>query len=210
MPLDLWWCGPAKPSTISRSALLKMGLVDMFTLRVDHDIELRLVEQRHVDELQALIERNLDHLRVWMPWAHEPASRKDLEAWVRLSLQRHAEGNGSYAAIWHRHEIVGTLGLDIDQRQRSAEIGYWLDKDLQGLGIITRSVRAVIGACFADLGLHRVAILCAPANVRSCAVAQRLGFIEEGTLREAERIGDRYQDLVVYGMLAADWNEVAG
>jgi ribosomal-protein-serine acetyltransferase len=182
----------------------------VFTLRVDDEIELRLVEERHIDALQALIERNLVHLRSWMPWVHEGASREDLASWVRLSLQRHAEGGGFYAAIWHRREIAGTLGLEIDQRQRSAEIGYWLDRDLQGRGVITRSVRAVVGACFGELGLHRVEILCSPQNVRSRAVAERLGFLHEGTLKEAERIGDRYQDLAVFGMLTADWNRDAG
>ena len=177
----------------------------MFALTVDDEIELRLVEQRHVDALQTLIERNLDHLRPWMPWVHEDASRDGLASWVRLSLERHAAGNGFYAAIWHRTEIAGTIGLDVNQRQRSAEIGYWLDRDLQGGGLITRSVRALVGACFGDLGLHRVEILCSPENVRSCAVAERLGFVHEGILREAERIGDRYQDLAVYGMLSADW-----
>jgi ribosomal-protein-serine acetyltransferase len=177
----------------------------VFTLRVDDEIELRLVEERHIDALQAVIERNLDQLRRWMQWAQESASRDDLVSWVRLSLLRYAEGKGFYAAIWHRREIAGTLGLDIDQRERSAEIGYWLDKDLQGRGVITRSVRAVVGACFVELDLHRVEILCSTQNVRSCAVAQRLGFQQEGTLREAERIGDRYQDLAIYGMLASDW-----
>lgn len=177
----------------------------MFALKVDDEIELRLVELRDVDPLQALIERNLDHLRRWMPWANESASRDDLVSWVRLSLQRHVEGGGFYAAICYRQEIAGTVGLEIDQRQRSAEIGYWLDRDLQGRGVVTRSVRAVVEACFGELGLHRVEILCAPGNDRSCAVARRLGFLNEGTLREAERIGDRYQDLAVYGMLAADW-----
>jgi ribosomal-protein-serine acetyltransferase len=177
----------------------------VFALRVDDEIELRLVEQGHVDALQALIERNLDHLRRWMPWASESASRDDLVTWVRLSLQRHAEGGGFYAAIWYGQEIAGTVGLEIDQRQRSGEIGYWLDQDLQGRGIMTRSVQAVIGACFGDLHLHRVEILCAPENARSCAVARRLGFVNEGVLRDAERIGDRYQDLAVYGMLVAEW-----
>jgi ribosomal-protein-serine acetyltransferase len=41
--------------------------------------------------------------------------------------------------------------------------------------------------------------------VRSRAIPERLGFVHEGTLREAERIGERWLDLAVYGMLASDW-----
>jgi ribosomal-protein-serine acetyltransferase len=37
------------------------------------------------------------------------------------------------------------------------------------------------------------------------ATAERLGFTEEGTLRQVERVGDRYLDNVVDAMLAEDW-----
>ncbi|HWY90420.1 MAG TPA: GNAT family protein [Solirubrobacteraceae bacterium] len=40
---------------------------------------------------------------------------------------------------------------------------------------------------------------------RSRAIPERLGFSQEGVVREAERIGDRYVDQVVYAKLATDW-----
>jgi ribosomal-protein-serine acetyltransferase len=43
-------------------------------------------------------------------------------------------------------------------------------------------------------------------NARSRAIPERLGFREEGTLREVERVGDRWLDGVIYSMLAADWS----
>jgi ribosomal-protein-serine acetyltransferase len=41
--------------------------------------------------------------------------------------------------------------------------------------------------------------------VKSCAVPKRLGFVREGTAREAEWVNDRYLDLVIWGMLVQDW-----
>jgi RimJ/RimL family protein N-acetyltransferase len=46
-------------------------------------------------------------------------------------------------------------------------------------------------------------------NVRSRAIPQRLGFREEGVLREAERVGDGYLDIVVYSMLGTEWRSSA-
>ena len=181
----------------------------MFPLSVDEETELELIERGHVDELQKVIERNLDHLRPWMPWAREPTTREGLAAFVGLRLRGHAEGKGFYAAIRHRGRIAGTVGLNIDQRDRAGEIGYWLDRDLQGRGLVTKSVAAVVERCFGELALHRVEIRCAPGNARSRAVPERLGFLEEGTVRDAERLAeDEYHDLVIYGRLATDPGEL--
>ncbi|MBK5218995.1 MAG: GNAT family N-acetyltransferase [Thermoleophilia bacterium] len=53
--------------------------------------------------------------------------------------------------------------------------------------------------------LNRVEIEAAVANSRSRAIPERLGYREEGTLREAERIGDHYLDSVLYAVLASEW-----
>ena len=50
----------------------------------------------------------------------------------------------------------------------------------------------------------RVEICAAPENARSRAILERLGFTQEGTLRQVERVGDRHLDNVVYAMLAED------
>ena len=52
-------------------------------------------------------------------------------------------------------------------------------------------------------------IRAAVGNARSRALPQRLGFREEGILREAERVGDAYLDVVVYSVLASEWRSPA-
>jgi ribosomal-protein-serine acetyltransferase len=177
----------------------------VFPLPVDSDTTLELVQPEMLDELQRVIERNLDHLRPWMPWANDNASPSDLEAFVHLSRGRQAEGKGFFAAIRHRGALAGTVGLRVEPRDRVGVIGYWLDRGVEGQGLATRSVVAVLDLCFGELGLHRVEIRCAPGNRRSRAIPERLGFALEGTLRGAERFADDdYRDLVVYAKLATD------
>jgi ribosomal-protein-serine acetyltransferase len=53
----------------------------------------------------------------------------------------------------------------------------------------------------------RVEVRAAPENARSRAIPERLSFTQEGTLRQVERVGDRYLDNVIYAMLAEDWRD---
>ena len=55
------------------------------------------------------------------------------------------------------------------------------------------------------MGLNRIEIRCATQNVRSRAIPERLGFKEEGLIRDAEWLYDHYVDHIVYGMLESDW-----
>jgi ribosomal-protein-serine acetyltransferase len=71
---------------------------------------------------------------------------------------------------------------------------------------MTRAVRAFAEHAFAAWGLNRLEIRVAVGNHRSSAIPRRLGFVDEGTLRQVERFGDedRFEDLEIYAMLAAD------
>ena len=54
--------------------------------------------------------------------------------------------------------------------------------------------------------LNRIEIRVAVGNVRSAAIPERIGFVKEGVLRQAERHGDEFKDNVVYSMLASEWS----
>jgi|GEM_PF-3402324 len=73
-----------------------------------------------------------------------------------------------------------------------------LDEATPGV-VIEESIVGVIG-----YPLSRVGILVATGNRRSRAIPERLGFREEGMLRQFQLVGDRYLDCVSYSMLASD------
>ena len=182
----------------------------MFYCKLSGGAELRLLEERHAEELFALINRNHERLLVWVPWLGNTGSLELTQDFIKRKLQRLADNNGFAAGIWHEGALAGEITLDyIDWPNRITEIGYWLDSAAEGRGLVTRACQSLIAYAFGGLGLNRVQIRCATENWRSRAIPEKLGFTQEGILRQAERLHDRYVDLVVYGMLAAEWEPAA-
>jgi ribosomal-protein-serine acetyltransferase len=86
-----------------------------------------------------------------------------------------------------------------------AEIGYWIDKDHEGKGIMTESVKALINYGFNELNLHRIQIKCDARNVRSKRIPERLGFKLEGTIRENHKYEEGFSDGLTFGLLKSEW-----
>jgi ribosomal-protein-serine acetyltransferase len=178
----------------------------MLGIHVDEDIDLRLHEPRHAEQVFRLVDANRDHLRRWLPWVDASASAEDTRAYIRGMLHAVADGREYGFAILHHGELVGGIGLHLIPELAEAEIGYWLAEDAQGQGIVTRASRALLRFAFEELGMHRVIIKCAKENARSRAVPERLGFTLEATLRERE-VTPAFgrQDQLVFGLLRPEW-----
>ena len=171
---------------------------------------LRLLEQSDAREVHALVEANRRHLSPWLPWAANQLM-SDTARYTERSRRQLAENNGFQTVIELDGEIVGLVGFHgVDWPNRKTTIGYWLDERHQGKGLMTRAVARLTEHAIDTWQLNRVEIHVAPENTRSRAIPQRLGSTEEGTLREAERVGGRYLDIVIYALLASEWSSRAG
>ena len=178
----------------------------MFAQRIDDEIKLRIFDERHAAESFALVDSNREYLREYMPWVDDTRFDEDTRAFIRRSRADMANENGFAAGIWYRGNLAGTIGVNsINRFNRKAEIGYWLGEEFQGKGIMTRCCRAVVTYLFDDQQLEKVEIHAAETNARSRAIPQRLGFVEEGTLRMLAYHDGKREGLVVYGMLADEW-----
>lgn len=178
----------------------------MFSLKLDDELELRLLEERHVEAVFAVVDQNRAHLREWLPWLDGSVSPDDTRTFIRGALGKFANGEAMHAGIWFQNRVIGAISYNsVDHSSRTAEIGYWLAAGHQGKGVVTRACRTMVDHAFHELGLNRVVIRCATGNTKSCAIPQRLGFKQEGVLRQAGWLYDHFIDLVIYGMLASEW-----
>lgn len=190
---------------------LKGDMTDMdrearFTIPIDDELELRILEEWHVKEMHQLINRNRAYLRQWLPWVDYETSVESSRSFVRRSLQRYIENDGFNLGIFFQGQLAGVIGYhSVNWPNRQVEIGYWLGAEFTGQGLMTRACRALIDFAFGKLMLNRVAILCATENARSRAIPERLGFTPEGVLRDGEWLYDHFVDLVVYSVLAREW-----
>lgn len=95
---------------------------------------------------------------------------------------------------------------DIDEDNNVGKMGYFLAEPFQQKGIMSRAYNAVIDYGFETLGLNRIEAYIADGNERSKALLRRFGFTEEGKIRQAEWLYDHYEDEIIYGLLAEEWN----
>ena len=163
---------------------------------------LRLLEVSDADDLYALIDANREELSQWLPWAAGQTPADTVE-FIHGGRDQVAHNNGFQAAIVVAERIAGVIGYArIDWDNRTTALGYWLGAESQGAGLMTAAVRVLTDHALSVWELNRVEVRAAVENTRSRAIPERLGFVEEGILRGAERVGERQLDLVVYAKLA--------
>ncbi|WP_240742244.1 GNAT family N-acetyltransferase [Micromonospora zingiberis] len=86
-----------------------------------------------------------------------------------------------------------------------ASIGYWTVPAARGRGLASAAVTRLTTWAFTELGLYRIELCHAVANPASCRVAERAGYLAEGTLRQSHRYGDgRRHDEHLHARLATD------
>jgi ribosomal-protein-serine acetyltransferase len=178
----------------------------MFTLKVDQEIELQLFQLHHADELYQLIDQNRFHLRKWLPWVDSMDSPFQYHSIIPMWLKQFADNQGFNLGIRYNNHLVGAIGIhQIDWRNQQTTIGYYLSEHFQRKGIMTRAVQALLNYIFFEIRLNRVEIRCGEGNLKSRAIPERLGFTQEGIIRDGENLYGHYHDLIIYSMLAREW-----
>ncbi len=178
-------------------------------IQVDDNISLEFLKEIHAEALLNLVNGNRLYLRTWLPWVDSMQTVDNFKLYI-INSRRQATNRTDFGfGIFVNGALVGRIGLHhINQQNKIGEIGYWLADGMQGRGIITKCCRALINYGFTEIGLNRIEIKCGAGNEKSGAIAQKLGFKQEGILRSAEWLNAKFIDLYLYALLKYEWKDL--
>jgi RimJ/RimL family protein N-acetyltransferase len=151
---------------------------------VTERLELRCWDPREAPQLKAAMDASLEHLRAFMPWAHdEPSPVAEVAERLR-GFRAGFDRDEEYPyAIWEDGEVAGGAGLHRRVGPGALELGYWIHAARTRRGLATEMASALTRAAFAACDAERVEIHVDPRNTASLGVPRKLGYVEEATLR---------------------------
>ncbi len=164
------------------------------------------------EALYALLERN-NNREFLYPNVEEVATIKNVDA-AELKVRRHAAEwvarKRFVMGIWMKKDslFVGEIWIEPNQWDvPSFELGWFLDKGVQGKGVATEAARRSLAFLFTDLHAHKVIVVTRDTNHRSIKLAERLGFKREGHFREARIENDERYGLIYFAFFATEFSD---
>jgi RimJ/RimL family protein N-acetyltransferase len=128
------------------------------------------------------------------------------EEWISTHQPKFEAGELVNFAITLRTsgELIGAIGLSIDQRFERAELGFWIGRLYWNNGYCTEAGRAVFQYGFLVLKLNRIHASHLTRNAASGRVMQKIGMTHEGCARQHTKKWDKFEDLQWYGILKGE------
>ncbi|MGO4524548.1 GNAT family N-acetyltransferase [Microvirga sp. 2MCAF35] len=165
-------------------------------------VVIRLV---HASDAAELIAANLASLDLHEPWVSPCRDHASFQGYLAR-----CDGDRSIGFIAREREsgrIVGIVNLSEIVRGffQSAYMGYYGMAGMNGRGLMSEAVSLVVAHAFRELGLHRIEANIQPGNGPSRALAQRLGFRQEGYSPRYLKIGGEWRDHERWAVLADEW-----
>ena len=163
----------------------------------------------HPDDAPVLARMEQDDRDFFAPWG--PARE---EAWftedgqreeIRARLEQHRLGLCvPHVVLSDAGEVIGRISLNTVVRGafQSASLGYWVRSSANGRGHATAAAAAMLRLAFGELALHRVEAGTLPHNAASQRVLARNGFTRFGLAPQYLKIAGRWQDHVLFQVLA--------
>lgn len=146
--------------------------------------------------------RNHESVRRYMLTQHE-ITIEEHEQWFAKVI---AEGKRCLLIVEEDGRPFGFAQLNNRDAGSIAEWGFYIRPDAsKGSGL--KLGGAILDYAFGELNLHKVCGQAIDFNAASIAFHRRLGFSQEGVLREQAKVNDSYHNLICFGLLSNEWND---
>ena len=174
-------------------------------ISITQDLDLRLWQQEDAETYFNLIDKNREYLKKWFSWLDSVKSVEDIKKYIKESTESFENKTSIDFGIFYKNQSIGSVSANrIDKFHKKADVGYWLDEEHTGKGIMTSSVKVFTDYLFEELDVNRIEIRVIPENIKSWAIPERLGFTYDGTLRQDKFLNGKFFDNKIYSLLRSD------
>lgn len=170
---------------------------------------LRCWDPADAPAVRRALDESDQHLRPFVPFMRsEPRTLAETATWLRGHRAAFDRDEHYRYAVFDREErtLLGESMLVDRAGDGTWEVGYWQHVAHAGYGYATEAAAALVRVAFGASGLRRLELVCATGNHASAAVARKLGFCHEATLRQSlTDTTDTVHDAMVWTMFADDY-----
>lgn len=158
-------------------------------IKIDSDTELEDLKLDFSNEIFLLIEKNRKNLKQFLNWLDFIKNINDEENFIKSQNKEFINN----FVIKYKNKIIGVIDLHdkevftgsknnknvedkLNKIKDELDIGYWIDPEFEGKGIVTKSCKNVIKYAFDELNLNKIFLHCDVENIKSENIAKRLNF----------------------------------
>jgi ribosomal-protein-alanine N-acetyltransferase len=187
--------------------------ISLSTRLVTQRLVLRPPRASDVPALRRALRRNTEHLRPWSAATIPGEDPSSLTAVSKAVLRQRREWKRGESFVFLmtsrtlETSIVGRIALGSVQRGvfQNTYLGYWIDEEHRGLGLMPEGVTAVLDFAFEVAGLHRVQAAVIPRNTASIRVMEKVGFRREGLAERYLCIAGKWEDHAIFALTREEW-----
>lgn len=150
---------------------------------------------------------NEEEIRQAMVTIEYPFSQADGLEFVRKSDTTRTKRFGLVKV--NQDEVLGCVSLlEIDRKHLQAELSFFISGEASGQGLTTEAGKTILTLAFKSLYLNRIYAFHLVENLASAKILAKLGFKNEGVLRERVKSHERFYDVKLLSLLKKEWSEL--
>ncbi|QYR21982.1 GNAT family N-acetyltransferase [Paenibacillus sp. sptzw28] len=132
------------------------------------------------------------------------------ESWISGCHGRSETGDGfAFAMVGKDNSVlIGCISINIAKPHNRGELAYWVGRPFWGKGYAAEAAKQVVQFGFETLKLNKIWAAAMVKNPASSNVMSKVGMKHEGTFKQHISKWDQFEDLVYYGMIKTDYDNM--
>jgi ribosomal-protein-serine acetyltransferase len=166
---------------------------------------IRVITSGDIEPFYFLVHHNRDRLQTYFPMTVFHTQTILQTRKFVLEKIKEAQNQEFLLMLIHNEQgqLIGMMhAKHFDRYVRKCEISYFVDKNHVNKGYATRAIKEIINYIFSRTDMEKIYCRIDPENLASIRVAEKVGFVKEGHLRNEFRTGDdRIIDILYFGII---------